>query len=172
MIALTIGAVTAVAGMTAGFAVAGGDIWIPTAETHKIPDGTGKVTMTAASQGPGTITDMFVGVRIEHPQTRDLKLSLKGPDGTKVVMSNRDTKGPNLAEPGSGCGGNLTFFRAGNDDLSTGSAPYADTFAPVQSFDVYYGGPAEGDWKLIARDLKKGNRGKIRCFLISFYTQP
>jgi subtilisin-like proprotein convertase family protein len=162
-----------VAGIAAGSALAGGNIYLPTAETHKIPDkGDGKVKMTTASPGPGTINDMFVGVRIEHPQTKDLKLWLKGPDGTRAVMSNRDTKGPNLADPGTGCGGNLTLFWTAGfaDDLSSGTAPYADTFLPVQPFDVYDGDPAAGDWTLTVKDLKEGNRGKIRCFLISFYT--
>ena len=173
LVALTVAAVGAVAGMSAGSAVAGGDIWIPTAETHKIPDGKGKVKMTTDSPGPGTINDMFVGVRVKHPQTKDLKLSLKGPDGTRAVMSNRDTKGPNLAEPGEGCDGNLTFFRTGvGDDLSSGTSPYAATFAPVESFDVYDGDPAAGDWTLTVKDLKAGNKGKIRCFLISFYVTP
>ena len=171
--ALIVAAVVAAAGISAGSAVAGGDIWIPTAETHKIPDGNGKVRMTTESPGPGTINDMFVAVRIVHPQTRDLKLSLKGPDDTNAVMSNRDTKGANLAEPGPGCDGDLTFFRTGNPSLSSGTAPYASTFAPVRSFDdVYDGDPAAGDWSLTVKDLKEGNRGRIKCFLISFYVDP
>src|SRR4051812_30434474 len=112
-------AVTAVGVMAAGSALAGGNIFIQTPETHRIPDGHGSARITTAVAGPGTINDMFVGVRVTHPQTRDLKLSLKGPDGTKRVLTNRDTKGQDLGEPGTGCEGNMTIFREGvsGDDL-------------------------------------------------------
>jgi subtilisin-like proprotein convertase family protein len=42
----------------------------------------------------------------------------------------------------------------------------------VEDLSDYYGHSAEGKWKLTVKDLKKGNTGKIKCFVISFYTGP
>jgi hypothetical protein len=173
-LALAVTAVLVVAGLTAGQAAAGGDIYITVDETHKIPDkGNGKLKLTVPVSGTGTINNMFVGFRVEHPQTKDLKLSLKSPEGIKTVMSNRDTKGLNLGAPGTGCGGTLMIlFRGDTDPLSSGTAPYAGSFGPSEPFEDYDGEEAQGDWTMTAKDLKAGNKGKLRCFVLSFYTDP
>jgi subtilisin-like proprotein convertase family protein len=170
VVALVLAAAVVTAGVSAGSAVAGGDIFIEVEDTHRIPDkGHGKVKMTASAT-PGTISYMFVGVRIKHPQTRDLKLSLRSPDGVRRVLSSRDTRGSNLGEAGEGCDGEITVFHSEfGSPLSGGSAPYAGAFTPVGDFSDYYGDPTEGDWTLTVRDLKEGHTGKIKCFELSFY---
>ena len=70
----------------------------------QIPDGKGAAKVTIPVEGAGTINNMFVGTRVKHPQTRDLKLTLKGPDGNVTTLSDRDTKGQDLGT-GSECGG-------------------------------------------------------------------
>lgn len=162
-------------GVLAAAAHAGGDIYLPTPVNVKIPDGKGSAKVTIPVAGSGTINNMFLGTRVTHPQTKDLKLSLKSPDGDVTTLSNRETKGENLAGPGEGCQGDASlmfFMHTAITPLSAGTAPYSSTFQPSEPFSDYIGDPPAGDWTLKVKDLKDGNRGRLRCFLISFYLTP
>lgn len=168
-----VAALAAVGGITAGSAVAGGDIYIPLAETHKIPDkGHGKLSVTIQVDQDRTINtnNSFIGLRVEHPQTKDLKVFLKSPAGTKIALSDRDTKGPNLGDAATGCGGNLTFIdRNAVNPLSSGTAPYAGHFMGAEPLATYDGEGTLGDWKLTVKDVKAGNKGKLHCVVLSLY---
>ena len=154
--------------------MAGGDIYIQVPETHKIPDkGNGKMKLTVPVSDTGAINNMFFGFRVEHPQTKDLKLALKSPDGTRTVISNRDTKGADFGDAAKGCSGNLMYLNSQSaTPLSSGTAPYTGSFAPGESFDAYDGEDAQGDWSLTIKDLKSGNKGRLHCFILSLYTDP
>lgn len=169
-----VAAVAAIAGITAGSAVAGGDIYIPVAETHKIPDkGRGKLTMTVPVDEDRVINNMFVGLRVEHPQTKDLKLWLKDPAGTKAVLSDRDTQGANFADSATECGGNLTYLaKNAPNELSDGSAPYTGSYLAAEPLSIFDGESTLGDWKLTIKDLKAGNKGNLHCFVLSLYGTP
>ena len=103
IVAAVIATMAAAAGIAAGSAVAGGDIYITIPETHKIPDkGKGKMKLTVPVSGTRRDQQHVLGFRVEHPQTKDLKLALKSPDGTKTVMSDRDTTGANFGDTANG----------------------------------------------------------------------
>ena len=160
-------------GLLAASAHAGGDIFEPMPVNVKVPDGEGAAKVTIPIVGSGTINNMFVGTRVKHPQTKDLKLTLKGPDGNVTTLSDRDTHGQDLGA-GSVCGGDPGLMLFGHTSitlLADGTPPYSNSaFQPVEPFDHFIGDSPAGDWTLKVKDLKDGgNRGRLRCFLISFY---
>jgi subtilisin-like proprotein convertase family protein len=156
-------------GVLATSAIAGGDVYEPKPVDLKIPDGKGKVTTSIGIDDANAVGDVFVGVRVKHPRTKDLKLTLTSPGGTKVTLTNRDTKGANLGT-GQGCSGNPTIFRDNGQELSTGTAPYtSSTFKPAQPLGAMDSEPIDGKWKLTAKDLKSGEHGKLKCYLVSVY---
>ena len=114
-----------------------------------------------------------LGLRVEHPQTKDLKLWLKNPAGTKAVLSDRDTKGANFGDSNAECSDELMRLDADAvNPLSTGSAPYANTFQAAEPLTIYDDGSTLGDWTLTIKDVKAGNKGKLRCFVLSIYGTP
>jgi subtilisin-like proprotein convertase family protein len=159
-------------GLLAASAQAGGDIWVPTPVNVKIPAGERSAKVTTPIEGSGTINNMFVGVRVTHPQTRDLLLTLRSPTGDLTTLSDRETKGQALGT-GTECSGSQTMFaHQSSAELSDGTAPYAATFAPSEPFTDLIGDSPAGDWTLKVKDLKDGNHGRLRCFVISFYITP
>lgn len=141
-----------------------------------IPDGHGKAVMslTLASAPAGELVfEPRPNFRVRHPRTRDLKLSLRGPNGITRVMSNRDTRGRHL---GSGAceptynptapTGYTGFNALTGASLDDGSAPYTGYFSPAQAFGPLIGIEPEGTWKLKVKDTRDGKRGKLLCGLL------
>jgi subtilisin-like proprotein convertase family protein len=168
LIAVAAAVATMAAGIVAGSAAAGGNIYIPKPVDLKIPDGKGKVTTRIGVDDANSVGDVFVGLRVKHQRTRDLKLWLTSPSGTKVTLTNRDTHGADFGT-GPACEGQITYFRDIGADLSSGSAPYLGTFKPAQQLGALDSEPIDGKWKLTAKDLRSGERGKLKCFVLSVY---
>lgn len=135
-----------------------------------------------------------LSLRVKHRQTHDLRIKLKRPDfmymGAPqtsiprfVTLSDRDTRGQNLgrgtcpdsnplfAPPGfttfddSG-GPPLPMTPTAQPPLSTGSAPYAGSFSPVEplsGFNGYHAAPSTDPaspetWTLTVKDVHKRHR--------------
>jgi hypothetical protein len=192
-------------GATAGF----GDGYFYEKGLKSIPDGRGKAVLKIESLLPGdidpTIQYASLSLRVDHPRTRDLVVSLKRPNfqfmGSPqagiprvVTLSDRDTSGRNLGRRGcpdtnpmSAPNRFTTLNDAGGPPnpmiptappaLSTGTAPYAGTFAPAEplgGFNGYHAppGPTDPDpetWKLIVRDVRDGKVGSLRCAVLYLY---
>ncbi|HEX9304184.1 MAG TPA: S8 family serine peptidase [Thermoanaerobaculia bacterium] len=110
-----------------------------------IPDGTGSASATATISGlTGSIASVQVWVEIDHPDPRELRLRLTGPDGTSVLLHDRTGA---LQQPIN--------------------AVYGRTDVPAQPLSTFQGKGANGTWTLTVEDLVAGSTGRIRNFSIT-----
>ena len=134
--------------------------------------------------GISPVTDVDAMVRVRHPQTKQLSVKVKGPDGTKVKLSKGDTKGENLGQGAckdppqqSDDFPDFTVFDDdATDELSAGSAPYASGFEP--SYDgnsflprgdllAFDGIDSVGKWRITVKDTVNGREGDFLCARIA-----
>ncbi len=109
-----------------------------------IPDGTGSATVSVTTSGfTGTLATVQAWVEIDHPDPSQLRVTLIGPDGTSVLLSNR----------------------TGTVDHPI-NAFYGKTDAAAQSLDLFAGKQANGVWTLKVEDLVTGTTGTIRNFAV------
>lgn len=107
--------------------------------------------------------NMIAKVMIEHTFIADLTVSLEGPAsiGSPVIDL--------LIQP---CGDNdninCTFTANGVPPACSGTSGLTGFVIPEESFDLFYGLPADGEWKLKVRDPYYGDGGKITYFALSF----
>ena len=145
-----------------------------------IPNGHGAAKLTIDLDGLDPIIDVDALVRVEHPKTQQLSISLKSPTGIKTKLSKHDTRGKDL---GSGkcfkhpmTSTEFPDFMAFDDEaagpISSGSAPYASgrsppysnpAFQPRQPLSRFDSSNANGKWKFIVKDTKPGKAGEFRC---------
>lgn len=130
-----------------------------------IPDG-GQIAATLNVGSSFTISDVNVNLNIIHPRVSDLRVQLRGPDGTTIDLVNR-TPAP-LA---TGANFTNTYF----DDQSAysinfGLAPYTGSFKPVQSLSAFNGKNSLGNWQVIVTDLAAGPGGTaaLQNFSLTF----
>ncbi|HXG47978.1 MAG TPA: proprotein convertase P-domain-containing protein, partial [Methylomirabilota bacterium] len=113
-----------------------------------IPDvATVESSMTVAA--PGAIAGVKVNVNITHTFRGDLVITLIHPDGTAVILHNRDG-GP-------------------DDDLVT---TYPDLTAPAQSLAVLNGKPLNGTWVLRVQDAAGQDIGTLNTWSLELARPP
>jgi subtilisin family serine protease len=119
----------------------GGFVGTPVA----IPDGTGSVSATATISGlSGAIASVQVWVEIDHPDPRELRVRLTGPDGTSILLHDRTGA---LQQPIN--------------------AVYGRTDVPAQPLSTFQGKQANGTWTLTVEDQVPGATGRIRNFSVT-----
>jgi subtilisin family serine protease len=110
-----------------------------------VPDGTGSASATATVSGlTGSVAGVRVWAQIDHPDPRELKLRLTGPDSTSVLLHERTG----------------AIQRPIN-------AVYGWTDVPAQSLSAFQGHPANGAWTLTVEDQVPGATGRIRNFSVT-----
>ena len=114
---------------------------------------------------PGSlVADIDVGVDIDHTWDRDLTIALNGPDGTRVILSNRR-------------GGSRDDFRGTvfDDDADTavadGNAPFAGSFRPDQALSAFQDKIAEGTWTLEITDNAEADGGWLNEWKLHITTK-
>jgi hypothetical protein len=154
-----------------------------------IPDGHGAAKLNIVSVLPNDVDpivdDVNLTIRVKHPQTHDLVITLKRPDyigtngafaGPRVLtMSNRDTHGANFGRgpcpannPGAAPVNFTTFDDQAPAAIGVGAAPYEGAFKPLEplsGFSQYHAAPGTPEtWTLKVKDVKKGHDpGKVLC---------
>lgn len=129
-----------------------------------IPDGVGANTPGAISSStiniPNNyvITDVNVGLNISHPYIGDLKLTLKHPDNTAVVLMNRTCNNNRFS------GINATADDNGGTINCTG--PVVGNFSPIQPLAALNGKPSNGNWKLEFQDFYNGDIGIVNSWSV------
>jgi subtilisin-like proprotein convertase family protein len=110
------------------------------------------------------VVDVNVQVFITHTYDGDLELSLIGPEGTEVTLSNRNG--------GSGNDFNGTIFDDEADmPIGSGSAPFEGSFRPDGLLSTFDGGIAAGEWRLRVEDHAGADTGNIESWnLMLTYT--
>ena len=107
--------------------------------------GTGAATVPASQGSPAL--DVNVTVSATTPIDYGMRLSLIGPDGTRVRLVEGTTPsyyGVNFA--------GTTFDDQASAGIDSGSAPFTGTFRPLEPLAAFNGKPAAGKWTLEATD--------------------
>jgi subtilisin-like proprotein convertase family protein len=109
-----------------------------------IPDGSGAATVSVSMSGfTGTLGTVQAWVEINHPEPEQLRVTLIGPDGTSVLLSDRTGTSQHPI-----------------------NAFYGRTDAAAQTLDAFNGRPGNGVWTLRVEDLVTGTTGTIRNFAV------
>ncbi len=99
--------------------------------------------------------DLFKGT---HTRVKDLRVTLKSPEGTTAVLfDNR-------------CAGS-TSFSVGFDSESPAEIQCpmlnAAVYKPEESLEIFNGEELQGTWELIIEDLKSGDGGKVTDYILN-----
>ncbi|WP_111684775.1 zinc-dependent metalloprotease [Winogradskyella tangerina] len=109
------------------------------------------------------ITDINVTVNITHTFNGDLRLTLIAPDGTPILLSNRNGgNGDNFVD--------TVFDQEGSNLISSGTAPFTGTFVPDGDLSTLYGGFSDGDWTLNVSDNAGLDTGTIDDWTLELCT--
>ncbi|MEL0201845.1 MAG: proprotein convertase P-domain-containing protein, partial [Flavobacteriaceae bacterium] len=110
------------------------------------------------------VESLTVKVRITHPYVSDLILYLLAPNGQRIKLS---------GELG-GSGDNYTdtvFDQNATESILNASPPFTGTFRPIESFDVFRGINAMGEWKLRIVDVYTQDTGELLDFQLQLCVQ-
>jgi len=120
-----------------------------------IPTNTTVTSTFVLAPGSGDVRDIDVrNIAITHPATGDLVLSLTSPSNTTITLFNRH----------GGGGDNIIGLNFDDDapiTISGGSAPFTNTFRPVQALSAFNGEPASGTWTLTIQDADANDSGTL-----------
>ena len=115
------------------------------------PTGINSVINVSTSE---PISDINVTVNITHTFDGDLVLTLIAPDGTPIVLSDRNGGPGNNFE-------NTVFDQEAGNPISSGSAPFTGSFAPDGDLSTLYGTLSDGDWTLNVSDNAGFDQGTL-----------
>jgi len=107
-----------------------------------------------------TIADLKVTVLLSYPHLSDLVIRLTGPDGTSVLLSNRD----------GGSGNNLVsavFADNAPTTLNQSKGPFSGSYRPDTPLSVFDGKDARGTWTFIVQDVVPGTSGMLSFFTLN-----
>ena len=127
-----------------------------------IPDGAGAnvggaiATSTISIPSNYTISDVNVGLNITHPYIQDLRLTLRHPDNTAVVLFDR------ICTSQDG-------IIATVDDIGAAVSctnPVVGTFTPAQLLSAFNGKSTAGNWQLDLQDFYNVDAGTLNSWSI------
>ncbi|WP_449666789.1 thrombospondin type 3 repeat-containing protein [Winogradskyella alexanderae] len=111
------------------------------------------------------ITDIIVTVNITHTFDADLILTLRAPNGTEVILSDRN----------GGSGDNFigtVFTTNATTPIADGSAPFTGEFLPDEDLAVLIGGFSGGTWTLNVSDNAGIDTGSIDSWSLEICGSP
>ena len=118
-----------------------------------IPDGT-TITSTIAVAGlTSVVRDLNVRVSLTHPANAQLMLTLISPNGTRVMLANRNGAGANFT--------NTVFDDEAATLISAGTAPLTGSFRPLQPLSAFDDAIGNGTWTLEVADQYTPNAGTL-----------
>jgi len=111
------------------------------------------------------VVDVNVQLFLTHTYTGDLEVSLIGPDGTEVVLSNRH-----------GGSGNDFFGTIFDDQADTaiadGDAPFEGSYRPDGLLSVFADTLVTGQWRLRVEDHAGGDTGSLDSWSLMLTYPP
>jgi Proprotein convertase P-domain/Subtilase family/Immunoglobulin domain len=106
-----------------------------------------------------------VSVFITHTYDEDLRISLRSPDGTEVVLSaNNGLFGQDY---GTDCNTPTVFSDDAGTPIDLGFAPFVGSFIPDQALSTFNGKAGEalnGAWTLVVADQVAQDVGTLQCW--------
>lgn len=107
------------------------------------------------------ITDLNACINLTHTFDGDLYITLTSPNGTVIVLSNRN----------GGGGDNYhctTFDDEASTPIASGTPPYEGSFIPSTPLSAVDGQNAAGVWTLDCQDMAGGDVGTLIWFCLTF----
>jgi serine protease len=138
---------------TATTTLAGTRTYASTDVGKSIPD-LGQLVSRLTITDDVSIRDLNVQVLASHGYTGDVRITLVGPDGTRVVLFNRRGGGGHDFN-------NTVFDDEGADSIWRGVAPFAGSYKPEYVLSAFDGKSARGTWSLVIDDLSPFDSGKL-----------
>lgn len=127
-----------------------------------IPDnGTTFTTATLNIPDDVTISDVNIGVNLNHTYLADLLIAVLGPGNNQV----------NLFERQCGSNDNLNVVFDDNGTLITCASPTAGTYQPAQPLSVFNGLQSAGNWVFGINDNFADDTGIVNSFFIEVCSQ-
>jgi len=112
-------------------------------------DGSSILTSDVEISASGVVADVDLTIDISHSYVADLTITLIGPDGTAVVVSQ--------AQGGSDDDFTATTFDdQANGSLTDAAGPFSGSFVPLQPLSAFNLRQAEGTWTLQVEDSYPG----------------
>jgi len=139
-----------------------------------IPDNSvNGVLVTINVPDAGTVTDVNVRVRLDHPNDSDLAIGLNHSNSGNALSNNNGGTGDNFGSGSNDCNGTKTVF----DDsaatlISAGTAPFAGYFKPQSGLTIHNASPVQGTWDVTVVDSVAGNTGTIGCVQLEITYDP
>ena len=116
------------------------------------------------------VAEVLVGVRINHEWPGDLRMRLFHPDGSNVLLAERNGWGSARlgqevwGEGSRNCDGDLAYFSDTADQLiSERAAPFSGFSKPLDQLALFEDKPANGVWKFQIEDLFEFDQGELFC---------
>ncbi len=127
------------------------------------PPNTVRSTIDVTGLGGATVEAVEVTVDISHTWTNDLNLTLRSPDGTEVILVDR--------EGGFRDDFRGTVFRAdAQTSITKGRAPFRGTFRPEGDLESFRELAAEGAWTLDVSDRARHDGGSLNRWVLGLTT--
>ncbi len=114
-------------------------------------------TSTITVADSGVVTDVNVGLDISHTNDSDLTITLIAPDGTRVL----------LVDQRGGSGDDFTETILDDEaatSISSGTAPFSNSFLPEEFLFLLDGMSMTGDWTLEIVDVSAGGTGTLNTW--------
>lgn len=112
------------------------------------------VTSTIPVDLVGQLNNIRVKVNISHSWDSDLILTLISPDGTQVILSNRNgDSGANYT--------NTVFDDSAATSITSGTPPFTGSFKPQAPLAGLQGTAINGNWKLQVSDVSTLDGGSL-----------
>ena len=130
-----------------------------------LPDQVSGAQATVDVQGCATVTNVQVGLDVQHTWVGDLVMTLTSPDNTSVVIYDR----PLSDGAGLGCSGDDilailddTAPSAVEDECAAAVPTINGTFSPNNPLSTFTGETGDGTWTLTIDDVFGGDAGILR----------
>lgn len=121
------------------------------------------ITSSIVIADPSTVTDVNVTVNVTHSYDGDLLLTLIGPTGTRVTLSNRHGSGGDNYV-------NTVFDDEAGTPIASGTPPFTGNFRPDAPLSAIDGVSAAGTWKLEVQDAATQDTGTVTGWSLTLGT--
>jgi subtilisin-like proprotein convertase family protein len=126
----------------------------------------GTTTSTLSVPALGTVVDVNLRVRLDHPRVNDLDIHLISPDGTTVeIATDVGQFGVDFGSGAASCAGVFAQFDdEGTSSVLMSAAPFIGVNRPEGSLAAFKGRAAGGTWTLRITDDSATSAGTLFCW--------